>query len=193
PLLPCLFAWLLAVKLKLKPTLIFASVLFLSLFVFFTAKFLHPKLNFPEAVVIKQQEFFKLGGKSAVRVDSLKPRLSSFLQNAPGAFSITTIRPYPADVRHLLSLAAAVEINLILVLVLLFAFYRRKPVQLNPFLFFCICFSFATLMMIGYSVNVLGAIVRYRSIVFPFLIVPMVASINWQQIKVLVLTNMNKK
>lgn len=193
PLLPCLFAWVLAAKLKLKATMVFAGVLFLSLVFFFGAKYLHPKLNFPEAVVIKQQEFFKLGGKSAVQVDSLKPRISSFITNAPAAFSITTIRPYPADVRHLLSLAAAVEINLIVLLVLLFVFYRRKPLERNPFLLFCICFSFATLMMIGYSVNVLGAIVRYRSIVFPFLLVPMVASINWQRIKERALTNITKK
>ncbi len=37
-------------------------------------------------------------------------------------------------------------------------------------------------MMIGYSVNFLGAIVRYRSIILPFLIVPIVALINWQRI-----------
>ncbi len=192
PLLPCLVAWWLAKRLTVKPVIVFAGVLFLSMVIFFTAGYVHPKFNFPEAVVIKQQEFFKLGGKSAVRVDSLRPGLGSFIQNAPGAFSITTIRPYPADVRHLLSLAAAVEINLILLLVLLFVFYRRVQLEPSPFLLFCLCFSFATLMMIGYSVNVLGAIVRYRSIVFPFLVVPIVASIDWQRLKQLVLTNINK-
>ena len=48
-------------------------------------------------------------------------------------------------------------------------------------------------MMIGYSVNILGAIVRYRSIVLPFLIVPMVAKIDWRKIGKLVFENIENK
>lgn len=149
---------------------------------FFTAKHLNPKLDFPEAVVIKQQEFIKLIGFSSVAVNELRPEFKSFVVNAPQALSLSTIRPYPSDVRHLLSLAAATEVVLILMFVLVFLFLRTNRTGLTPFLLFCLFFSFGVLFMIGYSVNNLGAIVRYRSIIFPLLLAPIAAKIDWYRV-----------
>ena len=36
--------------------------------------------------------------------------------------------------------------------------------------------------MIGYTVNILGAIVRYRSIVLPLLVAPLMAQIDWKRL-----------
>jgi hypothetical protein len=182
PLLPSLAGWFLAQKVRMHPALVFGAVFIIALLVFFGAGKLHPQLDFPNSVSIKQKEFMKLGGNSAVKVDTLQPTFGSFVRNAPQAFAISTIRPYPSDVRHLLSLAAALEINFLLFLFLIFLLYRHKPVSLTPFHYFCLFFSFSVLMMVGYSVNILGAIVRYRSIIFPFLIVPMIALTDWRRI-----------
>jgi hypothetical protein len=38
------------------------------------------------------------------------------------------------------------------------------------------------MLTIGYTVNFIGAVVRYRSIVLPFVVVPMVAMINWNRL-----------
>jgi hypothetical protein len=192
-LIPAIIAWVLATKLRYKPIAVYSVVYLVTGFIFFTAKYVHPKFDLPEAVVIKQKEFLSLGGGSAVAVNELKPTFTSFLQNAPQAFALSTIRPYPSDVHHLLSLAAAMEINILLLLFVVFLFWRKNGVSLNPFLLFCLFFSFSILMMIGYSVNVLGAIVRYRSIVFPFLIVPMIATIDWTKINKLLFDNMPNK
>jgi hypothetical protein len=43
-------------------------------------------------------------------------------------------------------------------------------------------FSFSFLLTIGYTVNFLGAIVRYRSIVLPFLLGPVICLIDWNRI-----------
>lgn len=193
PLLPALFAWILAAKVRWKPVAIFAMVYVLFVFLFFTAKFVHPRLNFPEDVVERQEAFLKLGGGSAVIVQKLEPTFASFLFNAPQAFALSVIRPYPTDVHHLLSLAASVEINFLLFLFLLFLFCRRGTTSLSPFLLFCLFFSFSVLMMIGYSVDVLGAIVRYRSVVLSLLIIPMVAAVDWAKIAGLFLENMQKE
>jgi hypothetical protein len=182
PLLPSLAGWFLAQKVRMHPALVFGAVFIIALLVFFGASKLHPQLDFPNSVAIKQKEFMKLGGNSAVKVDTLQPTVGSFVRNAPQAFAISTIRPYPSDVRHLLSLAAALEINFLLFLFVIFLLYRHKPVSLTPFHYFCLFFSFSVLMMVGYSVNILGAIVRYRSIIFPFLIVPMIALTDWRRI-----------
>jgi hypothetical protein len=182
PLLPPLFAWLLCYKIKFKPLVIYTSVFIVFLTLFFTAKYFIPELDMPQSVVIKQQEFIKLQGHSSVVVNELKPTFPSFLINAPQAFSLSALRPYPSDVRHLLSLAAAMEIAFILLFFLIFLFWRKNGTPLSPFLLFCLFFSFSVLFMIGYSVNNLGAIVRYRSIVFPLLLVPMAAKIDWARI-----------
>ena len=192
PLAVALIAWVLANKLKYKPISVFAGVYLVFMIVFFAGRYIHPNLDFPRAVSIKQDEFLALGGGSAIQVNKLDPTLKSFVIHAPQAFSLSTLRPYPTDVRHLLSLAAAVEINFLLLLFLVFLVWRTKGNGLDPFLLFCLFFSFSVLMMVGYSVNVLGAIVRYRSIVFPFLIVPMAAYIDWKKIYDLAFGDMQK-
>jgi hypothetical protein len=192
PVLPALLAWVLAAKLKYKPWIVFSIVYILFITLFFTARFIHPRLNFPEEVVSRQEAFLKLGGGSAVAVNKMEPTFVSFVFNSPQAFTLSTIRPYPSDVRHLLSLAAAAEINFLL-LFIAFLIWRRKGTGWSPFLLFCIFFSFSILMMIGYTVDVLGAIVRYRSVVLTLLVVPMIAQIDWVKINRLFLGNITNK
>lgn len=183
PFLPALLAWTLAARMKTKPWALFAVVYFFAGVLFFTAKFLHPRLNFPEEVVSRQQAFLHLvGGASAVEVTQLEPTFGSFAQNMPQAVALSMIRPYPSDVRHLLSLTAAIEINSLLLLVAVCLFFRKRKQRASPLLLFCLAFSFSVLLMIGYTVNILGAIVRYRSIVMTLLIVPVVGIADWARI-----------
>jgi len=191
PILPALFAWVLATKLKIKPTYTFAGIYVVFVILFFTARYIHPRLNFPEEVVARQEAFLSLGGGSAVDVNKLQPSFTSFMQNAWQAFSLSTIRPYPGDVKHLLSLAAAIEINFLLLIFLLFLIWRVPAKPISPFLLFCLFLSFSVLMMIGYSVNILGAIVRYRSIFLSLLVIPVVARIDWPRVKRMVLGEIN--
>lgn len=181
-LLPALAAWLLAERLRQKPLVVFTGAYLVFVILFFTARYVHPALDFPEAVVVKRGEFVQLHGFSSIEVPPLHPSAGSFLANAPHAFSLAAIRPYPSDVHHLLSLAAAIEINLLLLLLALFLVLRRRDYTWGPFLWFGLFLSVSILFMVGYSVNNLGAIVRYRSIVLPFLMVPVIALIDWQRV-----------
>jgi hypothetical protein len=193
PLLPPLIAWMVSQKLKFKPVFVYTVVFALFLTLFFTAKYFIPGIDLPQSVVTKQQEFIALGGHSSVAVNELKPTFTSFLVNAPQAFSLSMLRPFPSDVRHLLSLAAALEIAVILLFFLVFLFWRKNGITLSPVLLFCLFFSVGVLFMIGYSVNNLGAIVRYRSIVFPLLLAPMAAKINWRRINELAFHNIKNE
>jgi hypothetical protein len=85
------------------------------------------------------------------------------------------------------------EINLLLLFVVAFLFWRSKARPISPFLLFCIFFSFSVLFMIGYTVNVLGAVVRYRSIVLTLLVIPMLAQIDWDRVGALFLGNNSNK
>ncbi|HYO20923.1 MAG TPA: hypothetical protein VER36_00875, partial [Flavisolibacter sp.] len=57
PTLPALFAWVLAHRLKKRPVVLFSVVYSVFIILFFTAKFIHPRLNFPEEVVARQEAF----------------------------------------------------------------------------------------------------------------------------------------
>lgn len=188
-LLPALLAWVLAQKEGKRPLMTFASVYLLCIVLFFTARYINPFLDFPQSLVDRQQAFLGLKGGSAVAIDHLQASTGSFVKNAPQAFLLSTIRPYPSDVKHILSLAAAAEIGLLMVFFLLFLFLRQPGIRLTPILLFCLFFSFSVLMSIGYTVHFLGAIVRYRSIVLPFLVIPMMASIHWKKIQQLMFGN----
>lgn len=181
PLIPALAAWILAAKVRWKAAFVFLGVYALVGIIFFTAKYVDPRFDFAEAVVEKQQAFLKLDGNSSVAVNKLEPTLASFVTNTPQALSLS-VRPFPADVHHLLSLAAALEMATLFIICLLFIFWRMPGPRANPVLLFGLFFAFSLLLMIGYSVNNIGAIVRYRSIILPFIIVPLMARIDWNRI-----------
>lgn len=181
-LIPALLAWFIAQKVSAKPILSFSVSYLVFIVLFFSAKLISPTLDFPQAVADKQKSFLQLKGGSAVPVTKLKPNAISFMVNAPQALGLSAIRPYPTDVKHLLSLAAAMEVALLIVIVLLSIFYKKERFNVSPFLLFCIFFSVSVLLTIGYTVNFLGAIVRYRSIVLPFLIVPFAVQVDWKRL-----------
>jgi hypothetical protein len=184
PLLAAMVAWYIASRVKPANVLRSFFIIYLFFFaLFFCSGLISPRIDLPNAVVVKQQEFTELkGGVSAIPVKTLQPTLISFLTNLPQAFTLSTLRPYPSDVHNTLSLAACIEVYLLLFLFLFYLFYPITHRPYRPLPLFCIFFSSTVLLTIGYSVNILGAIVRYRSIVMPFLIVPLLASIDWQRI-----------
>jgi hypothetical protein len=193
-IIPAIIAWLLATRWPKYSLPIFASIYVLFAVLFFTIRYADPRLDFPQAVVNKQQEFIQLkGGNSSIPIKKLEPNAVSFLKNTPQAINLSTIRPYPSDVRHILSLAAAIEINVLLLLFILFIIWHRNGIHSKNLIYFCLFFSFSVLLAIGFSVNNLGAIVRYRSIIMPFLVVPMLASINWSHISSVIFNNIKNK
>ncbi|MBC7873819.1 MAG: hypothetical protein H7Y01_07485 [Ferruginibacter sp.] len=195
-LVPAIIAWLIANRHPKYGLAIFSSLYLLFGILFFTARYINPKLDFPQAVVNKQQEFknLRIGG-STIPMKDLEPTAVSFLKNTPQAINLSTIRPYPSDVKHILSLAAAIEINVLLLLFILFLFWRTNgnSSKSNNFRYFCVFFSLTVLLAIGFSVNNLGAIVRYRSVIMPLLVIPMAAQINWERLGSLLFKNIRNK
>jgi hypothetical protein len=190
---PAIIAWLLSNRWPKYGLAIFTSLYLFFGVLFFTARYINPRFDFPQAVVNKQQEFIKLPGGSSIPIRQLKPDAISFLKNTPQAITLSAIRPYPSDVKHLLSLAAGIEINALLVMFVLFLIWRKNGVKSRNLMYFCIFFSMSILLAIGFSVNNLGAIVRYRSIILPLLIIPMAAFIDWQRIVSFFVSNIKNK
>ena len=193
-ILPAILAWLLANRWPKYGLAIFVSLYLLFGVLFFTVRYINPRLDFPQAVVNKQQEFIQLkGGNSSIPMKKLQPTAISFLKNTPQAINLSTIRPYPSDVRHILSLAAAIEIDVLLLMFVLFLLFPTNGLQSKNLVYFCIFFSLSLLLAIGFSVNNLGAIVRYRSVILPFLVIPMAAQIDWGRLGRLFSNNIKNK
>jgi len=191
-LLPPILAWFIAAKWPSRALPIFIGVYAFFGIIFFTARYIHPVLDFPQAVVNKQQAFLLLHGNSTVPITELQPTVGSFLVNTPQAVSLTVLRPYPSDVDHLLSLAASLEINLLLVFFIIFLIWRKREGNSRITLLLCFFTGMSILLAIGFSVNNLGAIVRYRSIVAPLLVVAMAAQTDWKRIQQIFI-NINNK
>lgn len=99
----------------------------------------------------------------------LNPDFSSVLKNIPTALFNTLLRPMPWEINSAM-LAPAILENLLLVMFIVAALIFRRRTA-NPDVFwFCITFAVITLAVIGVTTPVLGAIVRYRIIALPFLL-----------------------
>ena len=78
--------------------------------------------------------------------------------------------------------AAALELTALFFLFALFILFRSNGYESKNLIYFCLFFSFSLLLAIGFSVNNLGAIVRYRSVIIPLLVIPMAALIDWKRL-----------
>ncbi|MEO5945702.1 MAG: hypothetical protein ABIP79_02720 [Chitinophagaceae bacterium] len=182
-IIPAIVAWLVANRKPKYGLAIFGSLYLLYIVLFFTIRYISPQLDFPQAVVNKQQDFINIkGGNSTIPTKELEPTAISFLKNTPQAINLSILRPNPGDVRHILSLAAALELTGLFFLFAIFLLIRSNGYESKNLIYFCIFFSFSLLLAIGFSVNNLGSIVRYRSVVIPLLVIPMAAMIDWKRL-----------
>jgi hypothetical protein len=183
-LLPALISWIIASRYPKRSLLTFILVYFFGAILFFSSGLISPKTNLPYYVSSRQQSFIEIGkmGNSTVSVAELKPTIKSFLINAPQAFNLVLMQPYLSRIKSLQYAPFAFEILLIEILFILFIFFHKKKVKADPVIYFCLFFSFSMLMVIGYTVPIIGALVRYRSIYFIFLLIPVVCYIEWDKI-----------
>jgi hypothetical protein len=183
-IVPAIIAWLLANKWPRYGLTCFMAVYLFFSILFFTLRYVDSRLDFPKAVVEKQQAFIQMIGNSSIPIKELQPNALSFFKTMPQAITLSAIRPYPKDIKHILSLAAALEINLLILLFIISLIWRTKQeTQQKNIIYFCLFFSFSLLLGIGFSVNNLGAIVRYRSVIIPLLIVLVAAKVNWVRLE----------
>ncbi|RYY56200.1 MAG: hypothetical protein EOO09_07450 [Chitinophagaceae bacterium] len=182
-ILPALLAWFLANRYPGRVLRIYSLVYLAVILIFFTAKYISPHFDFPLAVVERQSAFNALTGQSSVPRAAMDPGFTAFLRHTPQALALSVTRPYPSDISHLLTLAAAVEIGLLLLMVVTSQVFRLPAGGgSRATVFFFFFFSVSLLLAIGFSVNNLGAIVRYRSIIMPLVLTPLLARTDWNRI-----------
>jgi len=184
-LIPALLAWLIANKFPKYAFLSFLVVYALTTVLFFSSGYISPRANLPQYVSSRQTSFIRIGkeGNSTISINPLYPNLKSFINNAPQAFNHAVMRPYLSEATRIEYIPFALEVFIIELISVVFLFYHQKKILINPLTYFLVFFSFSMLLITGYTVPIIGAIVRYRSIYLLFLTLPMLCYTDWQRIK----------
>ena len=152
---------------------------------------LNPKINLLNLIDKKQESFisetkYKNSG-SYFEITNIEPNLESIIKVIPEAIFNSLARPLPWNANSLIQFPAILENLLILALIVLaFIDLNKKnilrKIDMN-FVLFCSTFVFLNYIIIGIITPVSGALVRYKMIALPFLIMLILLTINLYRFK----------
>lgn len=135
-----------------------------------------PGFNVLEVLAVKQRDFIGLAqatdAGSFVMPERLSPTIGSFIAQAPYALFVTLLGPLFHASSGAFGAVAAVE-NLMVVLLIALMLYYRLPgrsvdhVLLTALLTYIVVLA----LVIGWTTPVMGAVVRYRVPLLPFLLI----------------------
>ncbi len=170
--IPALAGLLISRKTKFDPLYIFTGIYGFCLISGTAISMVSSKFNiFQKLVDIQSVYLIYYNGNSDVLLNILEPNFLSVLLNTPQAIFNTIFRPGFWDITNKLSVIASLETFLFSIgfLVSIYLILRKAKVN-KAFFYFCVFFAFSYLILIGLTIDNLGAIVRYRTIPFLFLV-----------------------
>ena len=146
-----------------------------------------PTMKFLEAFVRKQHDFVhfaqSIDAGSMLQVKMLEPNIVSVLCALPGAMLTVLFRPFFFDSDNLFMFFISIE-NLLFVAFLVFCFlFRNKNFKPDQLFWTNMFFAFFFFSLIGLATPVLGAVVRYKIVAYPFLLAALISLTDSELIK----------
>jgi hypothetical protein len=176
-LVPGLLSFLIFTNYKTKYWWLFSFILHLGyLFLLFTL----PSINFLENLQVKQYDLIlvakEMHAGSRIEIPMLNGQFSTFLSNTPNALKNVFLLPYPSSTNSFWMWLSTMENYLLLVLLLLGS-TKLKYTNRTQRQYIVLLFSFSILLtlFIGWTVPILGAIVRYKAIFIGLFIPSLIA------------------
>lgn len=154
--------------------LVFGSVFMVFILALLTIHFQMPNFSPFEEMMIRQQFFFNTPGNSSFTIPALDGTLGTTISYIPSAFINSLIHPVPLDciTSSYLCFIAMLESYIILAVLIYGVFHIKwERFLTNEIINYCFFSSISILIMIGLIVNNAGALVRYKSMVLPFLLI----------------------
>lgn len=190
-LVPSLVGWFLSMRWPRFTLLIFTSIFAFCVLFFFISGFISPKIDLPKYVVERQEKFVEIGdsSNSSITIRPLDQSVKSFLLLTPQAIDHSFLRPNLSDINGLYFAPFAIEILIYKALFILFIFFRKKNIRGSPIIYFCLFFGCSMMLITGYTVPIIGALIRYRSLYLIFILMPVICNIDWERIKRINLKN----
>jgi hypothetical protein len=184
-LAPALLAWIIAERKPKNALILFSEIYLFFAVLFFCSEFLPASFNLPAHVSSRQIDFIAISkrGASAININPLYPTFGSFLNNLPQALNHSFMRPYLTEHLNFFYIPSALEVFFYEILFLAFLFFRKKSMIMSPLIVFSMFLTITMFLSIGYTIPIIGAIVRYRSIYWPFILIPTVCYTDWEKFR----------
>lgn len=146
-----------------------------------------PELNVFALFVGKQHDFIGLatheGAGSFIAPLPVEANFMSFLTYTPQAIVNTLFRPWPTEVNSLLMIPSVIENFVLLLLIILSVLTFKGKEKPWRIIWLCLLFSLVLSALTGITTPVLGALVRYRVPILPFLYMALFLIIDFEIIK----------
>ncbi|MFP5040101.1 hypothetical protein [Parasediminibacterium sp. JCM 36343] len=181
-LVPALASWWLADRNHQRHQFYFIAVYMGGLLALMIISLLGNGYNALYYLTNKHQEFLLLNGASAIKTRVLAPTIESVVKYLPTAIDIAFFRPHISEIKNAAYAMSFAEIIIYLIITIAFLWLVRNKKLMPPFYICCFYFALSILLLDGYIVTFTGAIVRYRSLVAPLLIAPMMGMIPFREI-----------
>jgi hypothetical protein len=182
--LPVMLGWWLAARYRgIPPFIVFVMVSVVCLSLFFTSRRISETLDFPAYIVTRQHAFSVIKNHTEIRVPRLLPVAGSFAHYLPTAVDVALFRPHPGEITSFFYYPLLAELYVLLLFGTGGYFFRNKKQVFPVAGWACLFFAAGILLMLGYIVTFSGAIVRYRSLVFPLLITLSAGYLDLQRIR----------
>jgi len=187
--IPSILAWLVIRYLKPKQTgVIFLTINALLILFAFIAGKINSHLNFISDLTYKQKDFINVANYtkagSTIQLKALDNSIWSFIKSLPEAFFNGLFRPTIFEIKNLFFAFSAIEnLGIITLSLLVIVFFKKPTKNQLPFIYFGLYFSILLSVLIGWTVPVLGAIVRYKIPFLPFTFSILLLCIDFDKIK----------
>jgi hypothetical protein len=188
-IIPSIISWITVQHFKIKKIGLAFFVINIGLIIgAFNLKYVHPSLDVRGNLKYKQRDFINVArdtkAGSTISIGKLDDSAYSYIKNIPNSLINGLFRPTIIDISNVFSLLSAIENILILFLFVLPMFFFQKPSKIQlPYIYFSIYFSVLLTILIGLTVPVLGAIVRYKVPFMPFIISALLICTDFQKMK----------
>jgi hypothetical protein len=188
-LIPSIFSWILSHYTKTKKVgLVFILFNIGLMIIAFNVGKIDARLDFLSDLKYKQKDFINVANYtkagSTIHVKALTNSSWSFVKSMPEAFINGLLRPTIFEIKNVFFAFSAFENFSILVLIVLVVLFFKKPTHAQlPYLYFGIYFSVLLSILIGWTVPVLGAIVRYKIPCLPFAFSSLLLCIDFPKLK----------
>lgn len=172
---PSFIVWFIVEKKKFNPKISFTLMMFLCFSVLILSSSFKFSKVISESIVQKHDEFLTLEGNTKFQTPRLEVNTKSIISFLPFAMQSSLLRPFPNKTKSKGELFAMLENNVFLIVLIIAVFnifYKKNKIIDSPIILTSFFISFLLLMFIGYTVCFDAAIIRYRSVSFPLLIVP---------------------
>lgn len=180
-LIPSLAIWIIAEKTRYRKRWITLGIAVGSALAYWLAGQLHPSFDILYQMSDRQSLFLQLEGGSRMILPLLENSWKSLLSLFPYALVNGLFMPLPGTGGQAIYSLFGIELLLMWALIAYALYYgaSKKAWHWTGFEACCLFFVISGCILTGYMIPFAGAIIRYRSIFYPFLLIPFLGILQY--------------